>query len=247
MTQSIPNLNPADTAGPEGVLNHVLKQFSMRLAVRLPGIVQSYDRNNNMVTVLPTPALITGSGGTVERAPLTMTVLTLAGGGFLFNFPLKPGDTGHIVAFDRDIALFRASLAAAEANTNRLHAWEDSVFIPDKFNDFTVAAEDMTAVVLQSLDGATKISIKDGEINMTAAILKFNATDHIEFNTPRAAYSGITQMPQPQMGATPTDIGGGRSSIDLDTSGEIISGDIVLKSHVHGDVEPGGSNTGGPK
>lgn len=142
MTQAIPNINPADQSTPEGVLNHILKQFGMQLAVRLPAVVQSYDRTSNLVTVQPSPALETTMGGKVPRAPLTMTVLSPAGGGFFLNFPLKPGDTGHVVAFDRDISLFRQTLAAASANTNRLHAWEDSVFIPDKFRDFTVAAQD---------------------------------------------------------------------------------------------------------
>lgn len=254
MTQSLPNINPADQSSPEGVLNHVLKQFGMQMAVRLPAVVQSYNRQTNMVTVQPVPALTTSQGAKVPRSALTMTVLTLAGGGFFFNFPLKPGDTGHIVAFDRDISLFRQALAPTSANTGRMHAWEDSVFIPDKFRDFTVAGEDAEAVVLQSLDGATKISVKNGEINITAATVKvhsttieMNAAGNINFNTPMASFSGVVQMPQPQMGATPTDIGGGRSSIDLSTSGDIVAGSISLKGHVHGGIQPGGGNTGGPQ
>ena len=254
MTQSIPYINPADQSSPEGVMNHILRQFGMHLAVRLPAVVQSYDRAANLVTVQPCPPLENAAGVKVPRAALTMTVLTLAGGGFFFNFPLKPGDTGHVVAFDRDISLFRQNLKPAAANTNRIHAWEDSVFIPDKFRDFTVDGGDMEAVVLQSLDGATKISVKHGEVNIKAATVKvdaaaieMNASSHIAFNTPRATFSAVVQMPQPQMGATPTDIGGGRSSIDLSTSGDVVSGGISLKNHVHGGVQPGGGNTGGPQ
>lgn len=191
MTQSTPHINPADQSSPEGVLNHILRQFGMHLAVRLPAVVQSYDRAANLVTVQPSPALETAGGAKVSRAALTMTVLTLAGGGFFFNFPLKPGDTGHVVAFDRDISLFRQNLGPSSANTNRIHAWEDSVFIPDKFRDFNVAGEDREAVVLQSLDGATKISVKHGEVNITAATVKvnaatieMNASSNIDFNTP---------------------------------------------------------------
>lgn len=254
MTQSIPHINPADQSSPEGVLNHILRQFGMRLAVRLPAVVQSYDRANNLVTVQPSPALENSMGVKVPRAPLTMTVLTLAGGGFFFNFPLKPGDTGHVAAFDRDISLFRQSLSPSAANTNRIHAWEDSVFIPDKFRDFTVGGDDQDAVVLQSLDGATKISVKHGTVDITAATVKINATtiemnasSNIDFNTPRATFNAVVQMPQPQMGTTPTDIGGGRSSINLSTTGDIISGGISLQSHVHTGVESGGGNTGGPQ
>ena len=250
MTQSIPAINPADGSTPEGVMNHILKQFAMQFAVRLPAVVQAYDRSQNLVTVLPSPALETALGAKINRAPLTMTALTMFGGGFFFNFPLKPGDTGHVVAFDRDISLFRQNLSPAEANTNRVHAWEDSVFIPDKFRDFTVGGEDADAVVLQSLDGATKISLKHGEINVKAAVIKCHAVDHIELNTPLCEINAALTKLSGELKVAGGITGGNGATMTggiQNTGGDITSNGITLETHVHGGVDAGSDDTGEPK
>lgn len=250
MTQSMPFLNPADGSTPEGILDHLLRQFGLDLAVRLPGRVVSYDRNTNMVTVQPEPGMTTTLNQKVPRATLTMTALTMFGGGFIFNFPLQAGDTGHIVAFDRDISLFRQSLSAANANTNRAHAWEDSVFVPDKFRDFTIDGEDDGCVVLQSLDGETKISVGHGKIHLKATevtidseAVTVNAAALCEINAPLTAVKG-------ELNVTGGITGGGGATMTggiTNTGGDIVSDGISLETHVHGGIQSGGSDTGEPK
>jgi hypothetical protein len=135
----------------------------------LPAIVIAYDRAKNIAKVKPLIQWVDVNEGLHSRAPISdVPVLSLGGGGFHINFPIKANDLGWIFATDRDISLFKQSLAEAAPNTGRLHRFEDSMFVPDVFRKFTVSEEDAAAMVIQSTDGTTKIAISDGTISITA-------------------------------------------------------------------------------
>ncbi|WGN90796.1 hypothetical protein [Burkholderia phage vB_BglM_WTB] len=135
----------------------------------LPAQVVSYDRANNVATVQPLISHTDLSGGARQRFSLVqIPVISIGGGGFHLNFPLAKDDLGWIYAADRDISLFKQSLAMSQAPTNRSHDFADSMFIPDVFRKYTIAGEDAASVVLQSTDGTTKISISEGSILIAA-------------------------------------------------------------------------------
>jgi len=94
--------------------------------------------------------------------------MTMSGGGFLLSFPIKSGDMGWIKANDQDMSLFFQSGEASPGNTQRMHSFEDGVFIPDLMRGWTIDSVDQENAVLQSLDGTVKLSLSTDTIRMEA-------------------------------------------------------------------------------
>ena len=90
------------------------------------------------------------------------------------------GDTGWIIAGDLDPSLFINTIAdgakPARQNVLNRHAYQFGFFIPDKISGANISAADDGALVVQTSDGDTKISIKDGTITITSkSALNINA------------------------------------------------------------------------
>ncbi len=80
------------------------------------------------------------------------------------------------MANDRDISLFLQSYQASPPNTYRTFSFSDGIFLPAVMTGYTIADEDLTNAVIQSLDGAVKISF-DGalqQISLTATTIQIN-------------------------------------------------------------------------
>ncbi len=135
----------------------------------LPAIVIAFDRANNVATVRPLIQWVDVNDGVHRRHPLAgLNVFSLGGGGFHISFPLREGDLGWIIASDRDLSLFKQSLSETKPNTGRIHKFEDGWFVPDVFRKYTINGEDTDAMVIQSVDSETRISISDGKVIITA-------------------------------------------------------------------------------
>lgn len=164
-----PSLNPSNLGGMTGLLNEVLIKFLQGVDDMLPARVISYDRASNRAQVQPLISMLTTSGEVVPRAQVaSIPVLNIGGGGYILSFNILPGDLGWIKANDRDISLFMQTMKDEVPNTKRKHSFQDALFIPHVMKDYIIAGEDAQAVVLQSLDGATKISLGPSGIKMTA-------------------------------------------------------------------------------
>jgi hypothetical protein len=135
----------------------------------LPARVMQYNRTTNIATVQPLVMLVdVNDNSRIRNQIASAPVLSLGGGGFHINFPLKDGDLGWILAADKDISTFLANLTPAPPNTLRKHRFEDSWFIPDVFRKYTINGADSANMVIQSTDGTTRISIGEGVVNITA-------------------------------------------------------------------------------
>lgn len=165
------NTNPSDANSLRNAMRFVMGSFAKELDGCLPAIVQDYDPVKNIATVRPVIAYTLRKGN--EKVPrmeiVGVPVLSLGAGGFHIHMPLKAGDLGWIYAADRDTSLFMQSLTEQAANTARSHSFVDGVFIPDVFRNYTLQEEDTDAMVLQSTDGATRISIRPDNIKITAS------------------------------------------------------------------------------
>ena len=64
-----------------------------------------------------------------------------------------------------------------------MHQFADGLFIPDKFRNFVIAPEDADALVIQSLDGSTKISLRGDNI-------KIATTSKILLDVPETEITG---------------------------------------------------------
>lgn len=152
-----------------GALMAAFRSHELTSDQLLPALVEDFDRATNTATIQPLIQWVRIDNEIQARHPLAkINVLSLGGGGFHISFPLKKGDLGWIIASDRDIALFKQSLEIAAPNTGRLHSFEDGWFVPDVFRKYTIDGADTDAMVIQSVDALTRISIKDGEVEITA-------------------------------------------------------------------------------
>jgi len=241
----IPSQNPADDESLSGVLRSTFQKMLQRVEGMLPAMIVSYDRECNMATVKPLIQVLSTSGAGTSRAVLTaIPVLSLGGGGFTINFPLKPGDKGWIEASDRDISLFKQAQSEAKPNTLRLHSFSDGRFIPDVFGQYQISGEDESALVIQSADGETKIVLSETEIRITSPeAIKLKAAAAITLEAPQVTISaGSLAMNFTGGGDGNTTITAKNMAINADT---ITLNGTDWKTHRHTGVTPGGSNSGG--
>lgn len=204
-----PSRNPTDDDSLVGLLSVVLRKYGQRLEDMLPARIIAYDRTKNLAQVQPIMSVVTTDAKTVKRSPvLSVPVVQVGGGGFMLNFPIKPGDLGFIKANDRDISLFKQSWSETVPNTARTHSFEDAVFFPAALNNFTIAASDADKLVLQALDGSIRLSMADNRACITdqpAYTQNDNAVLDVQSTT--KAFK-IPRMTRTQRNAIPSPTGG---------------------------------------
>lgn len=187
----IPGFNPADIGNLNGLLNYFEDLLNMNLECCLPAIVESYDRSTNSAVVQPAISAVATSGQKISRDKLyDIPVLTMSGGGFFISFPVKKGDTGWLVASDRDISIFKQNLEETAPNTYHKHKFVDSVFIPDKIKKFTITGEDVSGLVISNLAGNNKIVLNGSNLNITSAAI--TVTGASTFKSPVTAEDNVT-------------------------------------------------------
>lgn len=164
-----PSRDPSDDDSLVGMARQVLDKFLQGVDDMLPAQVISYDRATNRATVAPLIKLLTTDGRLINRAQIaSVPVLRVGGGGVVLSFALQPGNYGWIKANDRDISLFLRSYKASGPNTLRKHSFSDALFIPDVMQGVTVAGEDASSCVLQTLDGSSRVSVGAAGVKLTA-------------------------------------------------------------------------------
>lgn len=234
MTNKPPSINPADDGSLLGTMRVVLDKFLQGVDDMLPAKVLSFDREKNRALVQPLINMLTTDGTTVERAKIaSVPVFQYSGGGFVINFPLKPGDIGWLKANDRDLSLFfQAGHKATGPNTLRKHSFEDAVFFPDVMRGWTINED---GLVIQTLSGNQCIAINDGNI-------KIISDAEVIIDAPLTTITGELR--------TGTESGGSATfGGQVTAEGDIVTnqrGGISLANHTHADVMPGGGNTGLP-
>lgn len=157
------------------LIETMLKDFAQRFQTCIPAVVKSVISRD---TVEVSPAVLqSDSGGKpVEWASVETTVLTPFSGGIFLSMPLAVGDTGWLVGADLDTSAFKKGKKPAQQNSFTRHLYQYGFFVPDAINGYTVSEDDAGAVVLSTLDGKTKIALKDKEISIVSDnVLKINA------------------------------------------------------------------------
>ena len=232
---SLPNYNPSNTTSLSGVLAEVLKNFGLSMENCMPAVVVSYDRATNIVEVQPAINTILTNGTTQPRDTIRLPVHTLGGAGLVVSVPLTAGNTGWIVAGDRDIALFKQSLGVSNPNTYRTHKYSFGFFIPDKIKGVTIASGDDDALTIQTLDGTTRISLKSGSVKVVSSNAVTVDSTSLTITSPTVSIIGETTI-----------------TGDLTVSGtitgqtDVIADTISGKSHKHTNGTASDGNTGLP-
>jgi hypothetical protein len=225
-------------------LASMMRQHDLNDDNMLPAKVISYDRTTNVATVQPMIMKVTTSGNNIQRNQIALVpVLSMGGGGFHINFPLATNSLGWIYASDRDLTLFMQALAMSPPNTTRCHRFSDSMFIPDVFYKYTINASDADAMVIQSVDGTTRISISEGEINIFAPTSVMVTTPMATFSQDVAVKGNLTVTGNTAAnGGLDTTGGGSAAAVTLSENTTV--GDIQVVGHDHMGNGPG--NLTGP-
>lgn len=166
-----PSLDPANNGSLAGTIQFAMKKIMQQIDTMLPARVIAFDRDENRVRVEILISVVTTDGSQLARPQLqSLPVLVLGGGGFMINFPIQPNDLGWVLANDRDISLFLESYSQSPPNTARMKNFSDALFIPDVMRDFDISSGDASKMVIQSVDGLTKISVSETEIDIVAPV-----------------------------------------------------------------------------
>jgi phage baseplate assembly protein gpV len=224
---NVPSLDPADEDSLAGTFRAVLRKAMMGVDDCLPAIVIAYDRATNRATVQPQIQMLTTGGERVSRAQVaSVPVLQLGAGGFVLSFPVLPGDLGWIKASDRDISLYlQQGMNEEVPNTARLHSFQDGWFIPDTMmRQVVLDGEDAERVVLQTLDGATRVAIGTDTVIVTGSARVEVRAPEVLIDSPAVQITG-----------------------DLQVDGEVTGNGIALSTHTHGEVQSGSDSTGPPE
>ena len=149
----------------------------------IPAIVRSYDRKTGIATVQPivTYVVDTKEGEKlIPRGTYDVSVIRFAHGGFVIDAPLFAGDTGWLIAADRN------AKDAKEANSKILNADQDDenpsnegfkrptddslrsfswgFFIPDTWGVTELTKND--GLVIKDVDEKNVIALNDGAIEI---------------------------------------------------------------------------------
>lgn len=231
---AFPSRDPADDGSLLGVMRTVLDKFLQGVDDMLPARVLSYDRATNRATVLPMVKLLTTDNRKLSRAQVaSVPVLQHGGGGFVLSFNLRPGDLGWIKANDRDISLVLQAYADDAPNTLRKHSFEDALFIPDVMRGYSIAGEDASNAVFQSLDGSVKVSLWEDRLKLYVGSLSLTMGPSLTTIVGPVVFTDPVTMQQ----TLQVD---GHSTL---TGGANIGG-IEFGTHLHSD--PQGGNVGPP-
>lgn len=260
-TKTIANGGPdrAVADSPERIIEALMRIHSMRMECCLPAIVKDYNRKSHLALVQPLTNIVSSDGEQMERADIIVPVRRIQHGAFLVDFPIYKGDTGWLIAADRDSETSLLSNSGdvdkdnnpnqggQKPSTGILHKYRFGFFIPDRWgninlpNDYGVGSND---AVICSRNGKTKIVLSqdgnaiislDGSLDIQSPVT-INGNVHISGSldtTGDISSSG---------GISATDAI--HSSSDISAEGNIISdsdmvvnvdegSSISLKNHTH--------------
>lgn len=177
----------------DSTLTDMLQAFESeilkKLEVSLPAEVVKVN-NRNSVDIKPLIKVQGYDNQYTSRAMIKdVPIITYGSSTTGLTMPLKKGDKGVLIASDRDISLYKKSLADSIASTNRKHSFNDSFFIPNHAKE--IKYQDDEAIYLFGGDecylkitdkeiliknSKSEISIKENEIKLDADSININGT-----------------------------------------------------------------------
>ena len=240
--QQLTSANQGDQTSLWAALNYSMHQQKLNTDGMLPARFVSYDRAQNWATVQPVIQFVDMDNNPIARNKLAkIPVLSIGGGGFHISFPLKEGDLCWIFASDRDLNNFIKELKDSAPPHGRAKTFSSGLVIPDVFRKYTINGEDSDAMVIQSTDGTTRISIRDDNIKITAPTKVLVDTPLTEF-TKDVKIDGKLDV------AEKTTLNGGLETVggdDVTLTQQTTIGGIVVYDHGHEQNGDSGRTSGG--
>lgn len=199
MNNNKPSQDPANTNSLVGSISFALQKTIQNLNDCLPVQVTGYlppsSGQSAFVSCQSLIQLVGTSGQTYPPAIFPkIPVLMLGGGGFIINFPLIVGDIGWIKAIDRDISLYIQTGQTAIPNTEKMHSFNNAIFIPQAARQFILNEADKDNLVLQTIDGTSRVSIGEGKITIAAPIIEIDSSTAVNVTCPLMTLTGNLQV-----------------------------------------------------
>ena len=176
LTSLLPQFDRGRVRTLNGFISEILKGEGVIQERAIPAIVLSCDNKSGTATVMPIVARVgdTKDGEVlVDRPSCTVKVVRIHHGGFKISIPVKRGDTGWLIASDRNAS--SAMSAAADHNANEefkqmrpndlsVSKFANGFFIPDNWSVDESAEDDVLSI--ESEDGKRRIRISGSSIEI---------------------------------------------------------------------------------
>ena len=172
MKWTTPRIDYAALENKVEFFDHLKRSFISDVSVTMPCKVVEYDRATHKadLQILYNYKLLDGQTmrGCVMRG---ITIRRMMAGGFLIDFPVQKGDTGWLIATDRDATLSKKNKIPATPASPYPNQYESGFFIPDQWgdeasNEITISGDDAQRLVIQSKDGTQRISVGTSDIKV---------------------------------------------------------------------------------
>ncbi len=221
-------------------MREAFEGLSSGLSSTLVGIVEAYDKDSGTVSVQPSiETIITQADG--SQVPAKMDLLVdipvcyIGGGPFVATFPIQRGDEALVIFADRCIDSWWQSGGVQPPAHPRQHSLSDGIaIVGPRSLARKLANVSSTNAQLRTVDGSTYLELTPGGAANVVAPAGINLTGPVTIHG-NLSVSGTSSL-----------TGDMTLTGDLDASGEGTFNGITVSTHVHGGVQAGGSNTGGP-
>lgn len=228
----------------------------------LPGIIQSFNAQEMTCEVQPAiQGKVRNEDGSIALVNLPLLldcpVIFPRGGGCSLTFPIRQGDECLVIFSARAIDLWWQSGGVQPPVEVRMHDLSDGFVLPGPYSQPQVLPSVSTsAVQLRSDDGQAYFELNPQSHNFTlstpgnfsATVKDFSVScENFTVN----AQAIVLTAPTIELNGQITGGGSGGATAtftgDINASGDVTAGGISLQTHVHGGIQPGGSDTGAPK
>lgn len=249
------------TDSPERIFEALFRVHDMRFEVCLPAIVRDYNRNSHLALVQPLVNMVSSEGEQLERSPILVPVRRVMYGEFMVDFPLNIGDTGWVIAGDRDsenALLANSGNVTSSSNPNEggqrpatrlLHKYRFGFFIPDRWGTINLSTKDgdpnymegtnvdgdnvdyKDLAVIRSHSGKTMIVLSK-DGDVEITLNRQGANSNLTINSNVTILGNATFKPSSESESSVVIDDGG-----ISTTGEmdIVSKGVSLASHYHKD------------
>lgn len=143
-------------------------------------------------------------------------------------------DIGLLLCSDRDISAVKESHAPAQPGSERSYDRADGVYLGGLFKD-----EDDIEQYVKFTDTGMELADKNGN-SLVSSPTGWLFTGNVTFAGALVAQGNL------ELGGNITNEGGGTYDGTFTTSGDVVAGNISLKTHRHNGVQIGGGTSGGP-
>lgn len=169
----------------------ITDRITENINVSLPCKIVEYDRATHKATLRVLFNWKFRDGSIMEGCEIKdITIARFSCGDFLIDMPIHVGDTGWLIATDRDAYVAKQRKEPSLPASPFCNSYASGFWIPDDWGEVNLNDDDEDRLVLQTLDGSQRISIGQNDIKITGTKVTIDAP--LEVTGMITATGGIT-------------------------------------------------------